>query len=204
MATQIHRQRIRNPIQDGANVDSLDFLNRLLKDTANITVLDYNIRRAYDNTGVLAMRFDLQRLLVRSDGSTTIDWDNTELRFAGLPTLLWSAGRTYDGGGVISIYWQNRLLNNAANVVVFDWSTNLEVSDAINLVFNAGTGSKIGTATGQKIGFWNATPIIQPTTAIAAGAFVANTSGIADDTATFDGYTIGQIAAALRSAGLLA
>lgn len=60
------------------------------------------------------------------------------------------------------------------------------------------------SATLNKIGFWNATPIVQPTTAIAAATFVANTSLIANDTATFDGYTIGQVVKALRNAGLLA
>lgn len=61
-----------------------------------------------------------------------------------------------------------------------------------------------GTATTNKIGFWNATPIVQPTTAIASATFVANTSLIANDTATFDGYTIGQVVKALRNIGILA
>jgi len=83
-------------------------------------------------------------------------------------------------------------------------STGLQMADAKNFVFNTTTGTKIGTGTTQKIGFWNATPIVQPTTGIAAATFTANTSGIANDTATFDGYTIGQVVKALRNAGLLA
>lgn len=78
------------------------------------------------------------------------------------------------------------------------------ITDATNVALGTGTGTKLGTATTQKLGFWNATPIVQPTTAIAAATFVANTSGIVDDTATFDGYTLGQIVKALRNAGLLA
>lgn len=81
---------------------------------------------------------------------------------------------------------------------------NLTFADAINIVLNGTTGTKIGTATTQKLGFWNAAPIVQPTTAVAAATFVANTSGIVDDSATFDGYTIGQVVKALRNAGLLA
>lgn len=73
-----------------------------------------------------------------------------------------------------------------------------------NIVFGTTTGTKIGTATTQKLSFWNATPIVQPTTAVAAATFVANTSLIANDTATFDGYTIGQVVKALRNTGLLA
>lgn len=37
------------------------------------------------------------------------------------------------------------------------------VGDAKNVILNATTGTKIGTATGQKLGFWNATPVVQPT-----------------------------------------
>lgn len=77
-------------------------------------------------------------------------------------------------------------------------------TDAINMAVGTTTGTKIGTATSQKLSFWNATPIVQPTTAVAAATFVANTSGIANDTATFDGYTIGQVVKALRNTGLLA
>jgi hypothetical protein len=77
-------------------------------------------------------------------------------------------------------------------------------ADGANQQYGTGTGTKHGTATNQKLSFWNAVPIIQPTTAIAAAVFVANTSGIANDSATFDGYTIGQVVKALRNVGLLA
>ena len=80
----------------------------------------------------------------------------------------------------------------------------LTIADAKNIVLNTTTGTKLGTATTQKLAFWNKTPIVQPTTAITAAAFTANTSGIVDDTATFGGYTIGQIAAALINSGILA
>lgn len=77
------------------------------------------------------------------------------------------------------------------------------LSDGVNIATDTTNGSKIGTSASQKLGFWNATPIVQPTTAGAAATFVANTSAIANDTATFDGYTIGQVVKALRNAGLL-
>ena len=80
----------------------------------------------------------------------------------------------------------------------------LTAEEAKDIAFGTATGTKIGTATSQKIGVWNATPIVQPTTAIAAATFVTNTSLIANDTATWDGYTIGQVVKALRNTGLLA
>jgi len=39
---------------------------------------------------------------------------------------------------------------------------NLTFADAKNIILNATTGSKIGTATTQKLGFWNATPVVRP------------------------------------------
>lgn len=73
-----------------------------------------------------------------------------------------------------------------------------------NLVLGTTTGTKIGTATSQKLGFWNATPVVQPTTAVVAATRVAGggASVLVDD--TYDGYTLAQIVKALRNAGLLA
>jgi len=83
-------------------------------------------------------------------------------------------------------------------------SLNFSIKDGANFAFNTVTGSKLGLTNLQKIGFWNTAPDVQPTNAIAAAAFVANTSGIANDTATWGGYTGGQIVAALKRIGLLA
>jgi len=80
----------------------------------------------------------------------------------------------------------------------------LQAQDGENIIVGSTTGTKIGTATSQKLSLWNATPNVQPTNAIAAAAFVANTSGIVNDTATFGGYTIGQVVAALQRIGALA
>jgi hypothetical protein len=77
-------------------------------------------------------------------------------------------------------------------------------ADAVNMVFNTTTGTKIGTATTQKIGFWNAAPIGQPTTAVAAATRVGGGGTTLTDTDTFDGYTLAKVVRALRNSGLLA
>ena len=64
-------------------------------------------------------------------------------------------------------------------------------------------GVTLGAA-GDKLALFGDTPVVQPTTGISAAAFSAETSGISDDTATFGGYTIGQIVAALKVIGVLA
>lgn len=108
--------------------------------------------------------------------------------------------RTSGNGGVLS-------LNNAAGAAGVTingiFSNALTFGAGRDIWFDTATGTKIGAATNQRFAFWNKTPIVQPTTAIAAAAFVANTSGIVNDTATFGGYTIGQVVQALRNVGLL-
>ena len=41
----------------------------------------------------------------------------------------------------------------------------ITMTDAKNIVLNTTTGTKVGTAVGQKLGFWNVTPVIQPLSA---------------------------------------
>jgi hypothetical protein len=41
-------------------------------------------------------------------------------------------------------------------------SNRFTLADTVNIEFNTTTGTKIGTGTTQKLGFWNATPIVQP------------------------------------------
>lgn len=53
------------------------------------------------------------------------------------------------------------------------------------------------------VGLYGATAVVRAITAGAAATFVANTSLTANDTATFDGYTIGQVVKALRDIGIL-
>jgi len=43
------------------------------------------------------------------------------------------------------------------------FTAGLTISDGQNIVLNTTTGTKIGTATSQKLGFYNATPVVQPT-----------------------------------------
>jgi hypothetical protein len=81
---------------------------------------------------------------------------------------------------------------------------NFNITDK-NIILGTTTGTKIGTATSQKLAFWNATPIVQPTTGIAEATFVENSGGTAVNVdSTFAGYTLQQIAQALKDLGILA
>jgi len=75
-------------------------------------------------------------------------------------------------GGQVSIDWGNRSLRNSSGTTIAFWrSTALSVSESLVLVDDSSFtsvsvgrtyGSKIGTATAQKLGFWNETPVTQP------------------------------------------
>jgi hypothetical protein len=109
--------------------------------------------------------------------------------------------RTSSNGGVIEL---NDATGSAGVTLNGIFSNAITLADSRNIVFGTGAGTKIASATNQKFAFWNATPIVQPTTAVTASTFVTNTSGILNDSATFDGYTIGQVVKALRNLGILA
>lgn len=110
------------------------------------------------------------------------------------------------GAGTVTSYG---ILSNAQSGATNNYSAGFfgglgVLISASNIVTDTTTGMKIGTATTQKIAFWNVTPDVQPTTAIVGAAFAANTSGLGDGSATYGGYTGGQIVAALKRVGILA
>lgn len=81
-------------------------------------------------------------------------------------------------------------ISNASNV----FSANLTTTTGATNLASGG---------GATLGFYGVTPIVKPTTSIAAATFVANSSGISNDTATYGGYTMGQVVQALKNLGAL-
>lgn len=86
----------------------------------------------------------------------------------------------------------------------------LTMTDAKNIVVGSTTGTKIGTATTQKIGFFNATPVAQQSTTGTTTGFTAGVGTAVLDDSTFTGgsgskaYTVGDIVKALKALGILA
>jgi hypothetical protein len=77
-------------------------------------------------------------------------------------------------------------------------SCNFEFGSTVN------TGTRFGTSNLQKLAFWNATPVVQPDTTIAAAAYTSVAGTAVTTTGTFEGYTLSKVVAALRRIGLLA
>jgi hypothetical protein len=86
----------------------------------------------------------------------------------------------------------------------------LTIADTGNIVLATGTGTKIGTATGQKLAFYNATPVAQQAGTGETTGVTGGSGTNIHDNATFTGnvgsaaYTISDIVKALKNLGLLA
>ena len=93
-----------------------------------------------DRTTLHLLTFDVQSLAA----NRTVTWPNA----SGTATLL---GNTSTGSGSIVL----------ATSPTF--STGVTFNDAVNLAVGSTTGTKIGTSTSQKLGFYNATPVVQQT-----------------------------------------
>lgn len=97
---------------------------------------------------------------------------------------------------------------NSTGVVTY--AANITMGDAKNIVVNATTGTKIGTATTQKLGFFNATPVAQQATTGTTTGFTAGAGTAVLSDSTFTGgsgsaaYTIGDVVKALKALGFLA
>lgn len=84
------------------------------------------------------------------------------------------------------------------------------LADGANIALNTTTGTKIGTAATQKLGLWNATPIVQPSSTGETTGFTAGSGTAAKNDSTFTGnsgtkaYTVGDIVKHLKAAGILA
>jgi hypothetical protein len=82
----------------------------------------------------------------------------------------------------------------------------LTIADATNIILNATTGTQIGTATTQKLGFYGATPVVQPTaltaedSATVDATYGSEESGVLTNVRT----RVGEIETKLQALGLLA
>jgi len=106
---------------------------------------------------------------------------NSELPLTAIVTTSTS------GSGIVNVGGGSAAGNAATTVDIYAAANNttttgtkiasfvpggLTLSDGMNIAVNATTGTKIGTGTTQKLGFWNATPVAQQVLATGAGRTV--------------------------------
>lgn len=110
-----------------------------------------------------------------------------------------------DGTEVMS--WDHDLIESN---VKFQCNEDMEMADGKDIILNTTTGTKIGTATGQKLGFFNRTPVAQPSGTGETTGFTAGTGTGVNDDSTFTGnvgstaYRISDIVKHLKNLGLVA
>lgn len=82
--------------------------------------------------------------------------------------------------------------------------TSITIADAGNVAFGTTTGTKIGTAATQKIGFWNAAPVAQNTGWAITAGYVADKSFNPEATTVTElARALGTLIDALKSCGIL-
>lgn len=106
------------------------------------------------------------------------------------------AGNSASSPNTLHIGDMQLIIQNTATTYIVMSIQNYNLIDLSN-------GSVKISENSSPIGFFGKTPANQPTTSIVGATFAANSSGITNGTATYGGYTMGQVVAALQLIGLL-
>lgn len=205
---------------------SIDFVNYTLKQGGLVT-LDWGSWTMFDNSGQQSLSW-ISRELTDSSGSSALWWGSRDLVDSSLTSSLnWQARQGYDNGNIISYDWQSRILYDSSGLESISWgpygryakdtagslsfdyesrylydSGNLVSVDWQDRWLSDSTGIMLNWNGG--IGFFGYSPVLQQTTGVSAASFSSGLGIPVTDQDTWDGYTIGQVVAALRNYGLLA
>lgn len=195
-------------INGGPAVDIMSDTQSMLTFNPNGgTIIPFLFKNVFLNSGSFTASTEVP--IVKFNGGT-YKWGTGSLgtqRFFYVPsnTITSTAASTFTN--VYNLFVEAPIAGTNATITnnyALGLAGSLKINDTFNIVFDTTTGSKLGTSNTQKISFWNAVPIVQPTTAVAAATVVSGTGGNVKHDDTFDGYTVEQVVRALRTIGLLA
>jgi hypothetical protein len=148
---------------------------------AGTTTVTNGLTVGHQSTGTPAAGFG-SAILFNINSSTTADQN------AGQIAMLWTtathASRTADF--VVSLVNAGAALAEKFRVTA---TGNLNIVEAGNIVVGTSTGTKVATDVSQKLGFWNATPIVQPSGS--AQAALTNSTGGTGNGTLEDVATVG-------------
>ena len=201
---------IQNQINAKAPIDAPTFTTSIGLTSGDVTLSNGLVKFGADGKGFCTTTSDgSDNYRVRISGGggfgylrgASLDFYGNES--AGVGQLEFYAGNV--SGGQISFYTQgpNKRLQ-------IDYNGDLTIGDASNFIFNTSTGTKLGEAANQKLGFWGATPVVQPSGTGETVGFTAGSGTAVLDDSTFTGnigstaYRINDIVKALKQTGILA
>lgn len=197
-----------------APVDVLNLNNNNIVGVNNIRILDPgpNEGIAWDSGNLWTIWESPNDLITNSAGNLQFA-NNGVRRF----TLNSSGSAEFTGNVGIGISTPTSNLhvigtaNITSNVIVNGITSTGNVTlNTVNIITDTTTGTKIGTDTSQKLGFFNAAPVVQQSGTGETVGFTQNAGTAVNDSSTFTGnigstaYRINDIVKALKNLGLLA
>lgn len=140
------------------------------------------------------------------------DWDNGDAIIDFLHGFycgdLTAGGTNYGFRGLVNAgthKWNLFMDGTAPNLFNGDFF----FGDGLDLTVGTSSGTRIGTAANQKLGFWGATAVSQFSTTGTTTGFTGGSGTAVKDDSTFTGgisgnaYTIGDLVAALKTCGIM-
>jgi hypothetical protein len=118
---------------------------------------------AASNHGLLFKTNATERARMPADGSYALDLNSgtytTPIRMKNASYIV---ARNNAGNADVNLFRLNTADEYEVNQAM-RLASALRLNDGVNITSQTTTGTKIGTATTQKLGFWNATPVVRPT-----------------------------------------
>jgi hypothetical protein len=108
-------------------------------------------------------------------------YTNSEEQMAAMVNVSTSTGGVVQIGGgsgaynaatTVDVYAAANNTTLLGSKIASFTSSGMTLQDGMNIAANTASGTKIGTGSTQKLGFWNATPVAQPVLATGAGRTV--------------------------------
>ncbi len=206
----------------GANQRSVLYCGDALSVLGNKTLVNQG-NFVITNTRSPSQSLSNGTLFITRDGIETSNTANTETRILIIghkpgesfaPTsgnvrwiaqlILGTINQTGTANGIVNTLLIKPTITSAPDFRAIEVSLNRTSANDHLIKLSNNTKDVFAVKGDDKIGFFNAAPVAQATNAIATLAFLANTSNIVDDSATWGGYTIGQIVNALKLIGIIA
>jgi hypothetical protein len=158
-------------IFDWPNNDAILSVRGLLTIGTSYASRDTILER--DAAGALANRngVNAQSLRVYNTWTSSTNYERGVIDWQTTANTLRIGTEKGSGGGTARAL---SLVTDGTARVTFGSSGGQTFAEGHNITAGTTTGTKIGTATGEKLGFWNATPVVQQVLATGASATVDN------------------------------